>query len=93
MQRERQVRIIKRSQSEGTAQTATERRPVNAEREMRATVNGWIQEHRQRSSELRRSLTVVFGASGNQPCAPLNNGRLTPGSSFAQLATAHATPA
>ena len=64
------IRIIKHDQRARTAQATPDagaQPQQTSERELRAVVSGWIQEHRQRAEEFRRSVAATIREGGFVP--------------------------
>jgi hypothetical protein len=67
MQQNRAIRIIKRGQKanqETVAPAASASTAEPTERELKSVVSGWVNEHRRRSEEYRRSFADLLRESG-----------------------------
>ena len=63
MQEKRRVRLIRKCDRTRDDSPAKPPRPESKERDIKTVVSRWVLEHRQRSEELRRTLTTVFGVT------------------------------
>lgn len=66
----KQVRVIKRKQSEKPSETLQPRGKAparDAKREARGVVSGWVQEHSRRTEEFRRNYSALLRELGFAP--------------------------
>lgn len=74
MGQKHQVRIIKRGEKESARPVepaASTERAEPSERELKTVMSGWVQEHRQRTEEYRRSFAGLLRQVGFNPTPAL----------------------